>query len=219
MKDLLLRYKKTLIITSTLILLPILAGLLLWDRLPDQIATSFDFAGVANDYSSKTFVVFGLPLFLLAMQWFCFFASCADPKRHNLASSKLFTLILWIIPAIEIFLEVGVYGIALGMEINIAKMMYPFLAVVFMLIGNYLPKCRPSYTLGLKLPWTLADEDNWHRTHRLAGPIWMFCGALMLVCPFLPARLAMVFMIGMILVMTCIPTVYSFLLAKKKGQI
>lgn len=219
MKDLLLRYKKTLIITSILILLPILAGLLLWDRLPDQIATSFDFAGVASDYSSKTFVVFGLPLFLLAMQWFCFFASCADPKRRNLANSKLFTLILWIIPAIEIFLEISVYGIALGMEINIAKMMYPFLAVVFMLIGNYLPKCRPSYTLGLKLPWTLADEDNWHRTHRLAGPIWMFCGALMLVCPFLPARLAMVFMIGMILVMTCIPTVYSFLLAKKKGQI
>lgn len=97
--------------------------------------------------------------------------------------------------------------------------MYPFLAVVFMLIGNYLPKCRPSYMLGLKLPWTLADEDNWHKTHRLAGPIWMLCGALLLVCPFLSARLAMVFMIGVILVATCIPTVYSFLLAKQKGQI
>lgn len=219
MKDLILRYKKTLILTSLIILLPLLAGLLLWDRLPDQLATSFDFKGVANDYSSKTFTVIGLPLFLLVMQWFCFFGCSLDPKRRNFSSSKLFSLILWIIPSITIFLEAGVYGVALGMELNIAKMMYPFLAVVFLLGGNYLPKCRPNYTMGLKLPWTLADEENWNKTHRLAGPIWMFCGIATLACTFLPAVAAMCVMLGAVLAATLVPTAYSILLAAKMGQL
>lgn len=218
MKDLILRYKKTLILTSVIILLPLLAGLALWDRLPDQMATSFDFAGIANDYSSKEFTVIGLPLFLLVMQWICFFGCSLDPKRRNFSSSKLFSLILWVIPSIGIFLEAGIYGVALGMELNIAKMMYPFLAVVFLLIGNYLPKCRPNFSLGLKLPWTLADEENWNKTHRLAGPIWMACGIAMLVCAFLPAVVAMCIMLGAVIVATLIPTAYSILLAIKKEQ-
>lgn len=219
MKDLILRYKKTLILTSIIILLPLLAGLFLWNRLPDPIATSFDFEGVANGYSSKAFTVIVLPLFLLVMQWVCFFACCLDPKRRNFSNSKLFVLILFIIPAVEVFVEAGIYGIALGMELNIAKIMYPFLAVVFLLVGNYLPKCRPNYTMGLKLPWTLADEENWNKTHRLAGPIWMICGVATLACAFLPAVAAMCVMLGAVLVATLVPTAYSILLAAKMGQL
>ena len=47
-----------------------------------------------------------------------------------------------------------------------------------------MPKCRQNYTMGIKLPWTLADEDNWNRTHRMAGYVWTAGGILMLIVGF-----------------------------------
>ena len=83
MKELFVRHKKTLIISSILILLPIVFGVALWDRLPDPMPTHFDADGVPNDWSSKPFTVFGIPLFLLAMQWVCLLATGTDPDRKS----------------------------------------------------------------------------------------------------------------------------------------
>ena len=60
--------------------------------------------------------------------------------------------------------------------------------IVFVVSGNYLPKSRQNYTIGIKLPWTLADVDNWNKTHRLAGALWIAAGIFVLVRPFLPIR-------------------------------
>jgi uncharacterized membrane protein len=54
------------------------------------------------------------------------------------------------------------------------------MGVLFIFIGNWLPKCKQTYTLGIRLPWTLADEDNWNRTHRFAGPVWVVCGLVVM---------------------------------------
>ena len=58
--------RKTLIITSTVTILPVLIGIICWDRLPDVMATPFGMNNEANGFSSKAFAVFGLPAFLLA---------------------------------------------------------------------------------------------------------------------------------------------------------
>ena len=218
MKELFIRHKKTLIISSILILLPILFGVALWDRLPDPMPTHFDANGVPNGYSSKPFAVFGLPLFLLAMQWACLIATGADPKRRNV-NPKVLTLMFWLVPAIGLIAMGATYAMALGMDVNITQILYPFLSLVFILVGNYLPKCRQSYTMGIKLPWTLADEDNWNKTHRTAGPLWMICGLVTLVCPFLPGDIAKIVLFTALFTAILVPTIYSFLLAKKKGQI
>ena len=90
-------YKKTMIITSIVILLPILVGLLLWEQLPEEIATHFDFEGTPNGWTSRGFTVFGIPLFLLACQWICVTVTLQDPKRKNM-SEKLLRMVFWIIP-------------------------------------------------------------------------------------------------------------------------
>ena len=75
--------KKLLIVTSVLLLLPILAGLILWNQLPEQIATHFGVDNAANGWSSKAFAVFGIPGIMLGLHWFCLFATAADPKRSR----------------------------------------------------------------------------------------------------------------------------------------
>ena len=59
--------KKIILITSMITILPILAGLILWNKLPEQVATHFDFNGIPNGYSSRAFAVFGPYLICLCV--------------------------------------------------------------------------------------------------------------------------------------------------------
>lgn len=167
--------KTMIILTSVITLLPMLIGLLLWPKLPDPMATHFGMDGTANGWSSKTFTVFGLPAILIATHLICVFVTAADPKHQNI-SEKMFSLILWIVPICSVFCGVGIYAPALGLELNVGTISNVLMGVLFLVIGNYLPKSRQNYTVGIKIPWTLADEDNWNRTHRLAGWLWILCG-------------------------------------------
>ncbi|MBR5288933.1 MAG: SdpI family protein [Clostridia bacterium] len=218
MKDLFLRHKKTLIISTILCLLPILFGVILWDRLPDPMPTHFDASGTPDGWSSKYFAVIGLPLIMLAVQWICLLATSADPKRRNI-NAKVLTLVLWTIPLITLISMGATYAIALGMDVNITQLLYPFFGLLFIFIGNYLPKCRQSYTMGIKLPWTLANEENWNKTHRMAGPLWMICGLPVLICGLLPRSIALPLFFAALFTATLVPVIYSYLLAKKQGLI
>ena len=87
-----------------------------------------------------------------------------------------------------------------------------FMGLVFVAVGNYLPKCRLNYTIGIKIPWTLNSEENWNKTHRLAGFVWVIGGVLIAVLSIF-STLWLIFPV--ILVMTLIPMIYSYLLYRK----
>ena len=207
--------KKTLIITSIVTMLPVLIGIICWNRLPDVMATHFGFNNEANGFSSKAFAVFGLPLILLAVLWVGAFVTAHDPKRQNI-SPKMFSLMLWIAPVISLVAAATIYPVNLGYELNIAFFSELLLGLMFIIIGNYLPKARQNYTIGIKIPWTLANEENWNRTHRLAGYLWMICGILMILISltrFVPAE----WLIGIFLIMVLVPCIYSFWLHAEKA--
>ena len=160
--------KKTLIITSIATILPIVIGVFLWNRLPDMMATHFGTDNMANGYSSKVFAVFGIPLICLALLWVGALIIAHDPRRQNI-TPKMFTLGLWIAPIISLVVAATMYTINLGYPLNTSYVGELFVSVLLIVIGNYMPKARQNYTIGIRLPWTLANEENWNRTHRLAG--------------------------------------------------
>lgn len=201
-------HKTTIIITSIIILLPMVVGLLLWDRLPAEIATHFGSDGEANGWSSKVFTVFGLPLFLLFVHILCFAATAADPKKNRIGD-KIYKLVLWICPVISWFSAFAIYGYEMQLGINVDMMGHLLVGVIFVVVGNYLPKCRQNYTIGIKLPWTLNDEENWNRTHRLAGFLWMIGGVVFMLLAFAPFG-GMVSTLTVMGVMVLVPIIYSF---------
>jgi len=202
---------KVLIITSVVILLPIAAGLLLWDRLPQQMPTHWNSAGEVDGWSSKAFAVFGLPLILLGLDWLCVLGTSADPKRAN-HSGKVLQLILWIVPVLSVLMHAFVYMAALGIKVRIEVILPILVGLVFIIIGNYLPKCKQNYTIGIKIPWTLHSEENWNRTHRFAGILWVICGLLLLPTGFIGG---VWLFLPIVLVMVLAPMVYSYLLHRK----
>lgn len=203
-----------LIITSLITLLPILVGILLWNKLPDQMATHFGADGTANGWSSKEFAVFGLPFILLGAHVLCLAITLNDPKKKNI-NGKLLALIYWLVPVVSLFCCFTIYSQALDIKIDVSIIALILVGVLFIVIGNYLPKSKQSYAVGFKLPWTLNNEDNWNRTNRLAGKLFILSGLCFLVNIFFKSSWLIV---ASIILSVIIPTVYSFILYKKKSM-
>lgn len=176
--------KGYMIVSSLVILIPVIVGVLLWDKLPETMATHFDVSGEADGWSSKPFAVFGIPLFILACHWLGAVGIQFDPRHKNI-NEKVYRLCLFICPVVSLICAVGLYPYALGMDVNSAFLAELFVGGILVIIGNYLPKCRQNYTVGIKLPWTIHDEENWNRTHRMAGWLWMAGGLVILLNTFL----------------------------------
>ena len=134
---------KLLIITSLVILLPIVAGVILWNRLPEQMPSHWNAAGEIDGWSSKWFSVFGMPLLMLAFQWICALGTSADPKKNN-HSDKVVQLVLWMIPVISTVLHVIVYAVALGGAVRVEMVMPVMIGLIFAVVGNYIPKCKQN---------------------------------------------------------------------------
>ena len=200
--------KKTLILTGVITLLPILIGIYYWDRLPDPMATHFGLNNQADGFSSKRFAVFGLPLILLLIEGICVFAISWDPKKRNI-SPKISSLTLWIVPVVSLLANITMYSYNLGYPVDFAMISGLVLGLVFILTGNYLPKARQNYTIGIRLPWTLANEENWNRTHRLAGYLWMAAGILMVIASLLRV-ISPAFLLAFALLTALIPIIYSW---------
>ena len=202
---------KTLLITSVIALLPILAGVILWAQLPEQLPSHWNAAGEIDGWSSKPFMVFGMPLILFAAQWLCALGTGADPKKEN-HSRKVVQLVLWIIPVLSIVLHGIMYATALGKEVRVEVVMPIFIGIVFTIVGNYLPKCKQNYTIGIKIPWTLSSEENWNRTHRFAGRLWLVCGIAIILTGFFGGFWVF---LPIVLVMVIAPFIYSYGLHRK----
>ena len=202
---------KVLMITSVVILLPILVGLLLWNQLPEQIPSHWNANGEVDGWSSKAFAVFGMPAILLAFQWLCVLGTGADPKKDN-HSQKIVHLVLWIIPVLSVVLHTIVYMVALGQNVRVEMVMPILIGLVLTIVGNYLPKCKQNYTIGIKIPWTLNSEENWNKTHRFAGWLWTICGLLIMLTGFFGGFWIF---FAVVLVMVFVPFLYSYLLHRK----
>ena len=207
-----MKNKKTLIATTLVCLLPLIAGALVYSRLPEQVATHFDLHGNPDGWSSRAFAVFGLPGILLAVNLLMPFLLRADPKHENM-SGALVNIVIWTVPVVSLLCSGLTLGRALGYDLRIEMVLPVFMGVLFILIGNYLPKTKQSYTMGIKLPWTLASEENWNRTHRLAGFLWVLGGVYFIVVSFIGWSVP-AFVIPLA-VMVLVPMVYSFLLYRK----
>lgn len=207
-------HRMLLVLTSAIILLQMLVGVLLWDRLPDPMATHFDFQNEPDGWSSKAFAVFGMPLVLLGLHLMCLTLSCMSNIQMQNVSSKVKSLMLLIVPATSLLTMVLNYGYALDAVFSVDRIIFVFVGAILAAVGNYLPKLRRNCTTGIKLPWTLADEEIWNRTHRFAAPVWVVGGLMLIVCGLIGAGPALP--VAAIAAVIGLPTVYAMVINWKK---
>ena len=209
------KHKWELIVSSLVILIPVLVGLILWNRLPETIATHWGIDGHPDGYGSLPFAVFVPYLCLLAGHWFCFLVTANDPRNQN-RNWKPIRLVLWIMPVLSNIIGIIMYSLALGVKVSVSGIMVAALGLMFVAIGNYLPKCRQNYTIGIKVPWTYTSEENWNATHRFGGRVWMIGGVVMMLAAFLPTWWSAGVIVAAAVILSVIPIIYSYLYYRKQ---
>ena len=138
-----------------------------------------------------------------------------DPKNANV-SGRVMSVMIWSVPAVSVFSSLTLYAQALNWPIDVSRAVTILLAVIFLVAGNYLPKCRQNHTIGIRLPWTLRDADNWNRTHRFGGYIFMAAGVLLLLGLLLPRSRFAPFCLSVVLCAALLPLIYSYSLYRRK---
>lgn len=205
---------KLLVLTSALTLLPILVGLIFWEQLPDTLPSHFGFDGRADGFSSKVEAVFIIPMIMVGLHIFVVGVTSFDPKIKNVAP-KMRQLVYWLIPVGSNLIQLSIYGATLGFIENITHIGLVFMGLLFLILGNYLPKIKQNYTVGIKLPWTLDNEENWNKTHRLAGKLWVVGGLILLISNFF--QWVFPYVLGTVLaIMILVPCVYSYWLTRSE---
>ena len=209
------KYKWQLIISSVIILIPIVAGLLMWNYLPEQFPTHWGIGGNPDGWSGRSFAILGMPLIFLAVHWICILFTVRDPKNKD-QSSKVSGMIFWILPIVSLIVCGVIYGIALGNEVNSTMMMCVPLGIMFVVLGNYMPKCKQNHTIGVKVTWALRNEGNWNKTHRFTGRLWVLGGLLLLAALLVPMENIMYVVLLLILFMAFVPVIYSYVYYRKQ---
>lgn len=197
---------KIIIITSIVCLLPILLGVALWEKLPDTMAIHFDINNNPDNFASKEFVVFGLPVLMAMLQMFCCFINDINAHKHG-EKVKFERVTKWIIPVMSIILYVTTLGFGLGWDIDIRKVAVLIVGVVFIVTGNYLPKL--DYVKNYDL-----NSEKARKINRFIGFETVIMGVLFLISMFFSPIISVLCLI-LLIPYTIIGVLYSIIVAKK----
>lgn len=200
------------ILTAGLCLIGCLPGLICWKDMPEQIPMHWGIDNQPNAWGSKLFVFLGLPLMMAALHLLCCAAdnfAAASAATHPKAVKRIVRLI---IPVITIVIECITVMYVMHLMTDIGLAVCLMMGVMLIVLGNYLPKSRPNRTFGIKLPWTIADEDVWHKTHRLGGWLYIIGGVILIAAAFFRA-----YIVGIVImfIIVLIPVVYSFIISRR----
>jgi uncharacterized membrane protein len=204
------------VILAIIALVPVIAALLLYDRLPARMAVHFGLDGQPNGYQDKFSFIVIIGLLTLVLPLLIKVLQQIDPRRENY--TKFRGAFEWIRFAVTIFLS-GIFAVDiaynLGVSLNFQMITLIGIGLLFIVIGNYLGQVRSNYFIGIRTPWTLAHEEVWRRTHRLAGPLWMIAGLVNIASAFMPEMWTLWVSGIMIGCVVSVPILYSYLAFRK----
>ena len=208
------RNKGVLVASSIVILLPMLLGFFGDTLLPEEFAVHWGLDGRADGFGNAS-IFFILPPICLAIHWLCMIVTAVVEKNAE-QNKKLMGIMFWIIPVLSLVCSGMIVSGALGHTANAFTLICLLLGVMFIVIGNYLPKTIRSRTMGIKIKWAQANEENWRATHRFGGKVYVAIGFLCLLCMPLPMGVLPVIFFGIVLVGVLLPVIYSYRFYKKQ---
>ena len=212
--------RTTTIVVLVMIAAATLAGLLLWNRLPDLMASHWNVNDQVDGYISKFWGVFLLPLITLAMFALFLVVPAIDPMKANIAQFReAFNLFIILIIGFMVYL----YGLTLAWNLGYTNFrmsgaMLPAIGLLFIFIGFMMRKARRNFFIGIRTPWTLSSDTVWNETHRVGAILFMISGALAFIGGFLGGTTAFWMMFVPILGSTIFLLVYSYVVYQRETR-
>ena len=210
--------RTTTIISLVLIAVATLAGVLLWNRLPDPMPAHWNSAGEIDGYMSKFWGVFLMPIITIALLGLFLIIPRIDPLKANIDKFiGIFNGFILAFVAYMLYLYALTLFAALGIPFNMTLMLIPVVGLLFIGIGYMMGKAKRNFFIGIRTPWTLSSETVWDETHKLGSKLFMLGGAVTIVSVFL-GETGICIMLAAILIAAFVPIVYSYVLYQRETK-
>ncbi len=212
--------RTTTIIVLITIAAATLAGLLLWNRLPDQIASHWNIHDQVDGYLPKFWGVFMLPLVALGMFVLFLAIPSIDPLKANIAQFReAFNLFIVLIVGFMLYL----YGLTLAWSLGydnfkMSGALLPAIGLLFIFIGLMMRQAKRNFFIGIRTPWTLSSDTVWNETHRIGAVLFMISGALAFIGGFFGGMTAFWLMFAPLVGSTAFLLIYSYVLYRRETK-
>jgi len=197
--------------------IPLIAAILIYPYMPDMVPTHWNTKGEIDDYSSREFGTFFLPLLNIGLYVFYLVLPHLDPKRANY--EKFFgsyKLIRYATHIFFVFMFVITVLASLGYSIDIGLWVAVGVSILFIIMGNVMGRVRHNYFIGFRYPWTLANEEVWRKTHQVGSKAMVLGGIIALIGVLLTENsVRFIVVMAGIFIPTIFTTVYSYLVFRQ----
>jgi uncharacterized membrane protein len=195
-----------------------LAGLLLWDQLPDQMASHWNVHDQVDGYMTKISGVFMLPLITLAMLVLFLVIPAVDPLKANIAKFReSFNLFIVLMVAFMVYIHGLTLAWSLGYtNFKMSGAMLPAIGLLFIFIGFMMRQAKRNFFIGIRTPWTLSSDVVWNETHRVGAVLFMICGVLAVIGGLFGGITAFWLMFAPIIGSTIFLLIYSYVLYQRE---
>lgn len=205
----------------TLCISMLITAALTYSSLPAKIPIHYGLQGQIDGYGDKI-LVFVIPVMIAGLTAIMSFLPRIDPRK---ASYKKFqksydAFINVLVLFMTLMFASTIYSAYHPNSLNVPMILTLAVGLLFSWIGNVMPKFRWNYFIGIRCPWTLANEQVWFLTHRFAGKIWMIGGFLMMIGAFFPPQINAFYLFIIVLILVIIPIIYAYIHYQKldKGE-
>lgn len=212
--------KATTLIVLSLVAIALVAGVVLWRQLPDQMASHWNANDEVDGYMSKSKGVFLMPLITLGMLGLFLALPSMDPLKANIAEFRgTFNLFIVFISVFMLYIHALTLAWGLGYQnFKMSAAMLPLLGMLFIFIGYMLRQAKRNFFIGIRTPWTLSSDSVWDKTHRLGSVLFMASGVLSIVGGLFGGATAIWLIFIPLIGSTLALVVYSYLLYRNETK-
>jgi uncharacterized membrane protein len=195
----------------------VIASAIVYPKLPASMPTHWDISGHPNGWSSRFWGAWLMPIFMVGLWALMRVLPAIDPRRSNYAKfGGAFEGVIVSIMLFMLGMHIIVLRAALGYPVAIERVLPVALGVLFIAIGNLLPRMRPNWFLGIRTPWTLSSDRVWEKTHRFGGNVFVLAGALMLLSGLVMPQWGQLVIFTIVALCTASVLIYSYVEWKRE---
>lgn len=210
-------YKRSLTAGFVLVVAAFAVAAWLYPSLPNPVPSHWNAAGEVDDYMAKPWGAFITPLFMLGT-WIVLAAlPKISPRGYRLDQFiGVYGIVMLSILVTMLIVAIVTLLTAAGAQLDLTRIVFIVIGALLVVLGNYMGKMRKNFFIGIRTPWTLANDEVWVRTHRVGGWLFVLAGfALIGIGIFKLAPWTLMAAIGCAAV---IPAIYSYFAYRQVEQ-
>lgn len=189
-----------------------------YPSLPERIPSHWNIHGQVDGWMGR-WSAFLMPLMAAGIWGLLLGLRKVDPRRaHYERFDETFWLVVNLVVLFLAVMQVAMLGVALGWPVDVDRVVTVAMGLLFIALGNYLPRVRSNWWMGVRTPWTLESETVWRETHRVAGWSFVAGGLVVMLLVFLPSELRVWCMMAALILAGLTPVVYSYVAWRRERR-